>query len=67
MIELFLFGHLFLVVGDPNILICFPLLGDIMEQGTLSFLICSIDDSNNLYMSLTGHMGSHNLCKLHRC
>jgi hypothetical protein len=31
MVELFLFGHLFLVVGDPNTLICFPLFGEVIE------------------------------------
>jgi hypothetical protein len=31
MVEFFLFGYLFLVVGNPNTLICFPLLGEIME------------------------------------
>jgi hypothetical protein len=30
MIELFLFGHLFLMVGNPNTLICFLLHGEIM-------------------------------------
>jgi hypothetical protein len=31
MIELVLFGHLFLMVGDPITVICFPLLGEIMD------------------------------------
>jgi hypothetical protein len=31
MVALFLFSYLFLVVGNPNTLICFPLLGEIME------------------------------------
>jgi hypothetical protein len=30
-VERFLFGHLFLVVGNPNALICFPLFGEAME------------------------------------
>jgi hypothetical protein len=67
MIELFLFGHLFFVVGNPNILICFPLLGEVMEQGASSFLICSIADGNSLYVPPKGHMGCRNLCKLSHC
>jgi hypothetical protein len=64
MVEYFLFGCLILVIGDPNILICLPLLCEVMELGISSFLICSSADGNGLDMSLKGYMGSCNLCKL---
>jgi hypothetical protein len=66
-VELFLFGHLFLVVGNPNILICFLLLPEVMEQGASLFLICGSADGNGLDMSSKGHMGSCNIYKPSRC
>jgi hypothetical protein len=64
MVELFLFGYLFLVVGNAHILICFPLLGESMEESASLLLICSMTDGNSLHMLSKGYMGSCNLCKL---
>jgi hypothetical protein len=64
-VELFLFSYLFLVVSNPNILIYFPLLGEVMEQGTSSFFIYGTADGNSFHISPKGHMGSCDLSKLY--
>jgi hypothetical protein len=62
--KLLLLGCLVLVVGDPNILVGFPLSGKVMKQSLPPFFICSIAHGDCLDVSPQGHMGGSNLHEL---